>query len=156
MQSILLVVHVLLALFLVVMILVQQGKGAAMASNLTGSSGGGSSQSVFGSRGAGSFMVKLTGIVALMFFVTTLTLNYLSHRSGSSENGVVESAQQLSQQQQQRKQQQVQQQSHSSKPSKTSGKQSKQTTQSSQNPAISAAEKQLGSGNDKQQSDSSK
>lgn len=174
MQNILLVVHVLLAIFLVTLILLQQGKGASMASNLTGSTG--SAQSVFGSQGAGSFMLKLTGFVALLFFVSTLTLNYLAHNAKSSGEGVVESAQKMSQQQKQAQQSQqsisagqksqqhsIQQKLRSSEQS--SSKQQKQKgqskttstrTEAQQNPAVAAAEKQLQSnGANKQQGTSS-
>lgn len=177
MQNILLVVHVLLAIFLVMLILLQQGKGASMASNLTGSTG--SAQSVFGSQGAGSFMLKLTGFVALLFFISTLTLNYMAHHATASHEGVIETAQKLSQQQKQDQQQTKQssaaateknsqakahqanqssdQQKAQTKQSESSAAQSQTENSSnakeSQNPAVLAAQKQLNSdGASKQQS----
>lgn len=157
-QDILLVIHVLLAIFLVMLILLQQGKGASMASNLTGSTG--SAQSVFGSQGAGGFMLKLTGFVALLFFVSTLTLNYMSHHQGASHKSVVDSAQKISQQQkmsqEHKRQHQIQHQlrpshqhktssspSNSAKQSQSSASQSNTSDQKSKNPAVMAAQKQL-------------
>ncbi|MCP3680437.1 MAG: preprotein translocase subunit SecG [Gammaproteobacteria bacterium] len=64
------------AIALVALVLVQQGKGAGMGASL----GGGASQTVFGSRGAGSFLLKLTCGLAALFFATSLTLSYLANR----------------------------------------------------------------------------
>jgi len=66
-------VHLVVAFVLVLLVLLQHGKGADAGANF----GGGSSQTVFGSGGSNSFMLKLTGVIATMFFATSLTLAYL-------------------------------------------------------------------------------
>ncbi len=84
MFTLLIVLHVIFCVFLILVILLQTGKGAGI-----GAAFGGGSQTVFGPRGAGSFIGKLTGIVAALFMLTSLTLAYLSS-SGSS--GVADKA----------------------------------------------------------------
>ena len=68
--QIILVVHVLLALGLVGLILIQHGKGADAGAAF----GSGAAGSVFGARGAHSFLYKLTAILAIGFFVTSIVL----------------------------------------------------------------------------------
>ena len=72
--QIILIVHILLALGLVALILMQHGKGADAGAAF----GAGASGSVFGARGANSFLYKLTAALAVGFFVTSLTLAYLA------------------------------------------------------------------------------
>jgi preprotein translocase subunit SecG len=76
MQEIILIFHILFAVALIALILIQQGKGATMGSSF----GAGASQTVFGSQGSASFLVKLTGGLALLFFATSLILSYLASR----------------------------------------------------------------------------
>lgn len=76
MQSIVLVVHVLLAVGLIGLILIQHGKGADAGAAF----GSGASASVFGAQGSGSFLTRLTAILATLFFSTSLILAYLSGR----------------------------------------------------------------------------
>ena len=64
------VVHVLVSLGLIVLVMMQQGKGAEAGASF----GGGASQTVFGSQGSGSFMTKLTKYFAIIFFVTSMSL----------------------------------------------------------------------------------
>lgn len=72
MYGILLVIHVILAIMLVTLILLQHGKGAQ-----TGASFGmGASQTVFGSQGSGGFLSRATGIIAALFFILNLFLAY--------------------------------------------------------------------------------
>lgn len=79
-HNILLVIHVLVAIGIVGLVLIQQGKGAdaGAAFGGGGGGGGGASGSVFGSQGSGSFLTRATGILATIFFITSLTLAYLS------------------------------------------------------------------------------
>jgi preprotein translocase subunit SecG len=70
MQTFMTVIHVIGALLLIVVILLQAGKGAAMGSGL----GAGSSQTMFGSSGAGNILTKLTTGLAIVFMVTSLAL----------------------------------------------------------------------------------
>ena len=80
-QNILLVFHVLIAVGLVVLVLLQQGKGAdAGAAFGGGGGGGGASGSVFGSKGSASFLSRTTGILATLFFITSLSLAYIANK----------------------------------------------------------------------------
>jgi preprotein translocase subunit SecG len=74
MQQLILMFHVLIAIALVVLVMLQQGKGAEMGAAF----GSGASQTLFGSRGSSSFLLKLTGLFAALFFVTSLVLGYLA------------------------------------------------------------------------------
>ena len=76
MTSILLVVHVLAAVSIVALVLMQQGRGADM-----GAAFGGGSQTLFGARGSANFLSRVTGLLAAVFFVTSLTLAYLYGQS---------------------------------------------------------------------------
>lgn len=81
-SNLLLVVHLLLAVAIVVLVLLQQGKGADMGAAF----GGGSSQSLFGARGSGNFLSRLTSIIAVSFFATSLVLAYLYTREGEQRS----------------------------------------------------------------------
>ncbi len=70
----LLMVHVLICILLVVLVLLQQGKGAEMGAGF----GSGASNTVFGSQGVTPFLIKLTLGLATIFFITSLSLNYLT------------------------------------------------------------------------------
>jgi preprotein translocase subunit SecG len=72
-------IHVIAAIFLILVVLLQSGKGASM-----GASFGGASQTVFGATGAGGFLSKLTVGCAVTFMITSLLLAYSSTRSESS------------------------------------------------------------------------
>ncbi|MEK6684095.1 MAG: preprotein translocase subunit SecG [Nitrospirota bacterium] len=69
----LIVLHVTVSLIMVAVILLQAGKGAEI-----GASFGGSSQTVFGSRGPGTFLSKLTVAAAVIFMLSSLSLSVLS------------------------------------------------------------------------------
>ena len=73
------VLHIIVCIVLILVVLLQAGKGANM-----GAAFGGSSQTVFGSSGAGTFLGKMTTIVAAVFMLTSLTLSYFSVYKGSS------------------------------------------------------------------------
>ena len=77
MQSILLVIHLLLSISLIVLILLQHGKGADAGAAF----GSGASATVFGSRGSTSFLSRTTAILATLFFTVSLALAILSHRN---------------------------------------------------------------------------
>ncbi|MDM1269907.1 preprotein translocase subunit SecG [Acinetobacter indicus] len=70
MQTFVLVVHIILAVLMIVLILVQHGKGADAGASF----GGGGAATVFGASGSGNFMTRLTGILTALFFITSLTL----------------------------------------------------------------------------------
>ncbi|AUX36624.1 MULTISPECIES: preprotein translocase subunit SecG [Sorangium] len=67
------IVHVFVCLFLILVVLLQQGRGGGM-----GSAMGGATVQVFGGRGAGNFMTRLTAICAAVFMTTSVALAYLS------------------------------------------------------------------------------
>jgi len=73
MYQLFLLIHLIICISLVGLILIQQGKGAEMGATF----GAGASQTVFGSQGTGSFLLKLTGGLGLLFFVSSLFLGHL-------------------------------------------------------------------------------
>ena len=81
METIVWVVHLITALILCGLVLVQHGKGADMGAAF----GTGSAGSLFGSGGSASFLSRSTAIAATVFFITSLTLTYLySHQTEQS------------------------------------------------------------------------
>ncbi len=74
MYQFILLIHVFAAVCIVGLVLVQQGKGAAMGAAF----GSGASQTIFGSRGSGSFLFRLTITFIAIFFLTSISLNYLA------------------------------------------------------------------------------
>src|SRR5690554_1901453 len=79
MQNIILVIHVLTALAIIGLILLQQGKGAAAGASF----GGGASQTVFGSQGGSSFFTRATAILATVFFCASFGLAIIAKNSTS-------------------------------------------------------------------------
>lgn len=79
MESIILIVHVLLALGIVGLVLLQQGKGASTGASF----GAGASATVFGSEGSGSFLTRTTAVLATLFFVTSVTLAVIAKDKAS-------------------------------------------------------------------------
>lgn len=73
MYQLILIIHVLVAIVLIGLVLIQHGKGADIGAAF----GSGASNTLFGSQGTGGFLFKITGGLALTFFVTSLTLSYL-------------------------------------------------------------------------------
>ncbi|WP_114416671.1 preprotein translocase subunit SecG [Marinospirillum perlucidum] len=84
MQSLVLGIHVLLAAGLVVLILLQQGKGAEAGASF----GGGASNTVFGSLGPLGFLGKMTAILATGFFATSLLLAVMANQQYAEDAGV--------------------------------------------------------------------
>lgn len=70
METIVIVFHMIAALAIIGLILLQQGKGAEMGASF----GGGGSQTLFGSRGSGNFFSRATAIIAAVFFATSFSL----------------------------------------------------------------------------------
>lgn len=73
MYQFILLIHVFAAVCIIALVLVQQGKGATLGPAY----GGGASQTVFGSSGSGSFLFRITIALISVFFITSITLNYL-------------------------------------------------------------------------------
>lgn len=69
--------HFLACFVLIVVVLLQSGKGADLGASL----GGGGANTIFGSRGAGNFLTKITTASAITFMGTSLTLSYLGYQS---------------------------------------------------------------------------
>jgi preprotein translocase subunit SecG len=88
MDTVLLVVHIFVALALIGLVLLQHGKGADMGAAF----GSGASTTVFGARGSGSFMSRSTAVLATVFFLTSLTLAYFVER-GAAPASVMEKVQ---------------------------------------------------------------
>ena len=75
--------HIVVSLVIIMLVLIQHGKGA----NMGASFGAGSSQTVFGSRGASSFLFKVTSLMIVIFFTTSIFLSYIGKRDQS--NGLI-------------------------------------------------------------------
>lgn len=81
MTILLVIIHIIVSLLLIGVVLIQRGKGSEMGAAF----GGASSQTVFGSRGPGNFLSKLTTIAAVIFIITSFALAFVgSDRGGSS------------------------------------------------------------------------
>ena len=80
MTTLLLTVHVIAAILLIGVVLMQRGQEGGMGASF----GGGSSQSLFGSGGSGDFLVKATGILATIFMLTSLSLAFFSQKEAGS------------------------------------------------------------------------
>jgi len=85
METVILIVHVLAAVGLIALVLLQQGKGADMGAAF----GSGASSTVFGSQGSASFMTRSTAVLATVFFITSLSLAYFTGQ-GVSRKSVTE------------------------------------------------------------------
>jgi preprotein translocase subunit SecG len=83
MQTAVIVIHIVASLALILIVLLQTGRGAEM-----GAAFGGASQTLFGGSGGTTFMSKLTTVVAVLFMVTCLGLTYLS--SAPQEKSIME------------------------------------------------------------------
>ncbi|MDE0756033.1 MAG: preprotein translocase subunit SecG, partial [Woeseiaceae bacterium] len=86
MQTPVLIIHTLIAITIVVLVLIQRGKGASAGAAF----GSGASGTVFGSRGSTSFFSRATGILATAFFATSLTLAYISSQQSGLTDSLME------------------------------------------------------------------
>src|SRR6185295_9468831 len=80
MVTLLTIFHVIVCVFLILVVLLQQGKGADWA----GAFGGGGSQTTFGARGAGTILSRATTAAAVIFMITSLALTILISQPGGS------------------------------------------------------------------------
>jgi preprotein translocase subunit SecG len=78
MTILLTIIHIFVCLFLIGIVLLQGGKGAEL-----GAAFGGSSQTIFGSRGGATFFSKMTTVAAIVFMITSLTLAIIAAKGGS-------------------------------------------------------------------------
>jgi preprotein translocase subunit SecG len=84
--SVVIVAHVLVALVIIGLVLLQHGKGADMGSGF----GGGSSGSLFGATGTANFLSRATAVLATVFFLTSLGLAYLATNKPKVGGGVLD------------------------------------------------------------------
>jgi preprotein translocase subunit SecG len=83
--NVLIVLHVLIALAIIGLVLLQHGKGADMGSGF----GGGASGSLFGATGSANFLSRATAVLAAIFFALSLALAYVATRRPAEEGGGV-------------------------------------------------------------------
>jgi preprotein translocase subunit SecG len=84
--SIALVVHLMAALAIIGLVLLQHGKGADMGAAF----GSGASGSLFGATGSANFLSRTTAVLAAVFFVTSLTLAYIASKQPKTAGGVMQ------------------------------------------------------------------
>ena len=85
-QTLAVVFHVLLALGIVGLVLLQRGRGADAGAGF----GAGASGTVFGARGSASFLSRMTAVLATLFFLTSLGLSYLFSRGTDAPTSVMD------------------------------------------------------------------
>ena len=85
-QTIVLIAHTLIALLIIVLVLLQRGKGADAGAAF----GSGSSGTVFGAQGSSNFFSRTTAILAAAFFVSSLSLAYLSSQQADIPDSLIE------------------------------------------------------------------
>jgi len=94
MESLIIVVHVIAAIALTVLVLLQRGKGAEMGASF----GSGASQTLFGSSGSGNVLTKSTTIFATVFFITSLSLAVIARQAADTDRlggTLIDNAEQL-------------------------------------------------------------
>jgi preprotein translocase subunit SecG len=87
-QKTVLIGHTLIAVLIIVLVLMQRGKGADAGAAF----GAGASGTVFGSRGSSSFFSRATAVLATAFFLSSLSLAYLSSQRGDAPTSLLEGA----------------------------------------------------------------
>jgi preprotein translocase subunit SecG len=94
MESLIIIVHVIAAIALTMLVLLQRGKGAEMGASF----GSGASQTLFGSSGSGNVLTKSTTIFATVFFITSLSLAVIARQAADTDRlggTLIENAEQL-------------------------------------------------------------
>ena len=86
--SLLLTIHILVAIAIIGLVLMQHGKGADMGAAF----GSGASGSLFGSSGSANFLSRMTGVLAAVFFVTSLSLAYVASSKPKTTGSVMQDA----------------------------------------------------------------
>lgn len=87
-QSVVLVGHTLIAMLIIVLVLLQRGKGAEAGAAF----GSGASGTVFGARGSSNFFSRATAVLATVFFATSLALAYISSQHSTAPASLLEGA----------------------------------------------------------------
>jgi preprotein translocase subunit SecG len=88
--NVLIVTHVLVALSIIGLVLLQHGKGADMGSGF----GGGASSSLFGATGSANFLSRITAVLATAFFLLSLALAYVATKKPVEGGGVMDAVRQ--------------------------------------------------------------
>jgi preprotein translocase subunit SecG len=88
--NVFIVVHVVIALAIIGLVLLQHGKGADMGSGF----GGGASGSLFGATGSANFLSRATAVLATIFFALSLALAYLATHRTTDGGGVIDAVRQ--------------------------------------------------------------
>ena len=88
MQTVVLVAHTFIAIMIIVLVLLQRGKGADAGAAF----GAGASGTVFGARGSSNFFSRATAILATAFFASSLALAYLSSQDAEAPESLIEGA----------------------------------------------------------------
>ncbi len=86
-NNLVIIAHVLIAVVIIGLVLLQHGKGADMGSGF----GGGASSSLFGATGSANFLSRTTAVLAALFFVSSLSLSYFATHRGDSGGGIMDS-----------------------------------------------------------------
>ena len=86
METVIVVVHVIVAIAIVGLVLLQQGKGADAGAAF----GSGASSTVFGAQGSATFLTKITTIIALVFFLTSLSLAYFAANRTPQDTSLID------------------------------------------------------------------
>jgi preprotein translocase subunit SecG len=86
-NNLVIIAHVLIALAIIGLVLLQHGKGADMGSGF----GGGASSSLFGATGSANFLSRTTAVLAALFFVSSLGLSYFATHRGDAGAGIMDS-----------------------------------------------------------------
>lgn len=79
MKTLLLVIHIILCFIMIFVVLIHRGKGAELGPAF----GGGSSQTLFGPRGAATFLNKVATVIAVLFMLSSFLLTYITTRTKS-------------------------------------------------------------------------
>ena len=87
-QTIVLIAHTLIALAIIALVLLQRGKGADAGAAF----GAGASGTVFGARGSASFFSRTTAVLATAFFISSLTLAYMSSQRATAPESLLDNA----------------------------------------------------------------
>lgn len=82
MENLILAAHLIIALVIIGLIMLQQGKGAEMGASF----GSGGSQTLFGASGTGNFFARLTAIFATLFFVTSVSLAVIAKKQSGVDD----------------------------------------------------------------------
>lgn len=85
MENLILLAHLIVALVIIGLIMLQQGKGAEMGASF----GGGASQTLFGASGSGNFFAKMTALFAAIFFATSFSLAVIAKNASSVDEAAL-------------------------------------------------------------------